>query len=295
MPDEKKLFLEVFEKTPEAAFLRKNALSARSPHAFLLHGASTPALATIASWYAQQALCIEKRQASCTCASCAAARVGSHPDLLRVGADEALNIDAVRGLARDLSTRPFLSARKLAVVERVAEASVPAMHALLKTLEEPRAKAAIVITSPHVRNLPRTILSRSVVLRIRPVPFHLLQKLLPDVNLSQDAYDATAGDWWTMAEQLTSQQNEAIALADVIAASPAQRISTITRLLLRSSKGELLDQLAMSAHVALAVQSKTGASFLPSVRFIEALQRARADSQTNLGHSSFIQLLSCAL
>src|SRR3989344_8675632 len=62
-----------------------------------------------------------------------------NPDQFRVSKIEdkkEISIDQIRKLRQFIQQKPFISSRKVAVIERLEDASIQAVNALLKNLEE---------------------------------------------------------------------------------------------------------------------------------------------------------------
>src|SRR5690606_35537516 len=91
------------------------------------------------------------------CASCQLMAAGNHPDLLEVTLKKdkrALQIDQFvgdgehrnrEGLCHDISMRPALSNRRVAVIDHADTFNVNTANALLKTLEEPPPRSLIIL------------------------------------------------------------------------------------------------------------------------------------------------------
>ena len=84
-----------------------------------------------------------------------------HPDLFVAGElDKAANIDACRGLIRDLSLRPVAARRRLGVLPAADKLLLPAANSLLKIAEEPPSHACLLFLTERSDLLP-TLRSRS--------------------------------------------------------------------------------------------------------------------------------------
>jgi DNA polymerase-3 subunit delta' len=116
------------------------------------------------------------------CESCRLAVAGNHPDLLRIAAppgSKSLKIEQFvgprerrnqEGLCHDIALRPMLGRRRVAIIDDADWFTPESANCLLKTLEEPPPGAVILlIGTARSRQLP-TILSRSQVIRFRPLP-----------------------------------------------------------------------------------------------------------------------------
>ncbi|MHC4223043.1 MAG: hypothetical protein ACYSUN_03550, partial [Planctomycetota bacterium] len=99
----------------------------------------------------------------------AAARVDSfrHPDLLVLEPDEG--IDGVRKIRERLARVPAEGPRQVLIVRDADRMSVEAHNALLKTLEEPPAGAAVFLIAEGAEFLPETVISRCRLVRATPL------------------------------------------------------------------------------------------------------------------------------
>ena len=78
----------------------------------------------------------------------------------------------------DIAIKPYSSPRKIYIMNEGEKMTVQAQNALLKTLEEPPEYAVILILTTHVEALLPTVLSRCVVLNMKPVSDALVKKYL---------------------------------------------------------------------------------------------------------------------
>ena len=105
------------------------------------------------------------------CGACGRFERGLHPDfhvLLPEKGKVGIGVDAVEALQSRLSLRP-VEGRATAVLLPDAEALTDqAQNALLKTLEEPPPRTALLLTVAAPRALLATVLSRCAVLRFPP-------------------------------------------------------------------------------------------------------------------------------
>ena len=138
------------------------------------------------------------------CESCRLAAAGNHPDLLQVArytGTKFLKVEQFigererrnqEGLCHDISLRPMISRRRVAIIDDADWFTPESANCLLKTLEEPPPGAVIIlIGTSRSRQLP-TILSRSQVIRFKPLPDEAVARLILQAGLADDA--ATAAD-----------------------------------------------------------------------------------------------------
>lgn len=133
------------------------------------------------------------------CESCRLLAAGSHPDVdvvglprdkstlpleLFIGDQQHRNQE---GLCHRIALRPYLSGRKVAIIDDADYFSQESANCLLKTLEEPPPRSLMILigTTPS-KQLP-TIRSRSQVVRFEPLAAEVLAEVL---RSSGDAADA---------------------------------------------------------------------------------------------------------
>lgn len=158
------------------------------------------------------------------CESCRLFAAGSHPDLevvglppdkselpiaLFVGDQEHRNQE---GLCHWLALKPYLSGRRVAIIDDADHFNASSANCLLKTLEEPPPRSLLILigTSP-ARQLP-TIRSRSQLVRFRPLAASDVTQILLDTGLVADRVAAT---------RLAEASGGSVARAAAAAADPA--------------------------------------------------------------------------
>lgn len=118
---------------------------------------------------AQEVLC-RTGQACKTCVACRQVAQHIHPDFIHIGPEDAVGIKAIRALLEKIS-RKAQTGRRVVIMEAVERLSIPAVNALLKTLEEPATDTQFILTTAYPGRLPATIRSRVQLARIsNPLP-----------------------------------------------------------------------------------------------------------------------------
>ena len=82
-----------------------------------------------------------------------------NPDTLHIHPDPSIGIDEVRQIQHFLSRKP-LGGKNTVVIHQAEKLTLPAQHALLKTLEEPPGNSEIYLITSFPDTLIPTILSR---------------------------------------------------------------------------------------------------------------------------------------
>jgi len=140
-------------------YFRRCRARGRLSHAYLFSGPPSSGKGEFARALARALFC-EGGQPCEVCPSCLAAEHDNHGSIHELGTEDkrAIDVADVRELSRqDRRSRSGLVVWILNEVERM---SVPAMNALLKTLEEPRPGALLLLTTQSVGSLLPTIVSR---------------------------------------------------------------------------------------------------------------------------------------
>lgn len=84
-----------------------------------------------------------------------------HPDFINLECEEGITINQIRNLIANLSFKPFLGKKKVAIIDNVENLNAQGSNALLKTLEEPSSSSVIILVS-NQQLLP-TVVSRCQV------------------------------------------------------------------------------------------------------------------------------------
>ena len=95
----------------------------------------------------------------------------SHPDFVFVEPREnVIQISQIRDLAWQLSLKPFKAQLRVALVDQAHLMTEAAQNCFLKTLEEPKGRALLILITEYPERLLPTILSRCEIIKFYPVP-----------------------------------------------------------------------------------------------------------------------------
>ncbi|HEV7694369.1 MAG TPA: DNA polymerase III subunit delta' [Hyphomonadaceae bacterium] len=196
---------------------------------------------------------------------------GNHPDLrvVRRPVDDKgkqkseIPVDSVRDLSQFFSLRPAMGGWRVAIIDAVDELNRFGSNAILKTLEEPPARAVLFLISHGEQMLLPTIRSRCRVLRCGALTETETLQVLAQAGLD----NAKAAE---MARLAPGRPGRAMQLegSDAIAASDA--VITALRNLGGSD--------ARSLHTALGLAAKSEASLAATMEALRfSLQRRAAN------------------
>lgn len=161
----------------------QNALErGKISHAYIINGEKSSGKEFIATVFAMALQCESGGKEPCqTCRSCKQALSANQPDIIKVTHEKpgTISVDDIRAqINRDVGIKPYSSNFKVYIVNEAEKMSVQAQNALLKTLEEPPEYAVILLLTTNVNSLLPTILSRCVVLNMKPAEDGLVKKYL---------------------------------------------------------------------------------------------------------------------
>jgi DNA polymerase-3 subunit delta' len=137
-----------------------------------------------------------------SCANCVQALAGTHPDLEMIAKPKDRSFLPLElfigdkehrmreGLCHNISLKPFMGGRKIAIVDDADYFNPEGANCLLKTLEEPPPRSVLILigTSP-AKQLP-TIRSRCQLIRFQPLSSEAIARLLVSEGLVADASQA---------------------------------------------------------------------------------------------------------
>lgn len=143
-------------------------------HAYIINGERNAGKEFIAKTFAMAVQCENRQDVEpCgECHSCKQALSGNHPDIIFITHEKpgTMGVDDIRRqINGDVAIKPYSGPKKIYIVSEGEKMTVQAQNALLKTLEEPPEYAVILILTDNVNTLLPTILSRCVVLNMKPV------------------------------------------------------------------------------------------------------------------------------
>lgn len=161
----------------------QNALSTgKVSHAYIINGEKSSGKEFIAKVFAMALQCETEENRPCQeCRSCRQALSGNHPDIIRVVHEKpnTISVDDIRAQVNgDVVIKPYSGKYKVYILSEAEKMTAQAQNALLKTLEEPPEYAVIMLLTSNLNALLPTILSRCVVLDMKPVPDEIVRRYL---------------------------------------------------------------------------------------------------------------------
>jgi len=154
-------------------FLQKSAKKDRISHAYLFSGQEKLGKKTTAYEFIKLILGKDVKQA--------------HYDFCFIEPiEKEIQIKQIRDLNHRLSLKPFSSPLKTAIIDRAHMMSAEAQNCLLKTLEEPRGNACLILVSEYPEFLFPTIRSRTEAIKFYPVPVKEIDSYLKERGMNHE-------------------------------------------------------------------------------------------------------------
>lgn len=305
----------------------KNAIvSKKVSHAYIINGERSSGKEFIANVFAQALQCENMEDEPCQeCHACKQAKSGNHPDIIKVTHEKpnTIGVEDIRGkINNDIGIKPYSGPYKIYIMNEGEKMTVQAQNALLKTLEEPPAYAVILILTTNVDSLLPTILSRCVVLNMKPVSDDLVKKYLmqtleipeykADVCVAFARGNVGKAKALAASEEFDNIKNEAVTLLKYIREMEIGDIVTAIRKIseYKLEINDYLDILAVWYRDVLLFKATNDANhliFKDEIQYIrkiadqstyegieiiiDALEKAKARLQANVNFDLTIELL----
>lgn len=143
--------------------LKRVVKSHKLSHAYLLVGKDLLSAAKkFAQWVNCDKLCGE-------CLSCNKIKKNSHPDVIILSKEgqTSIGIDQIRDLIRTAHLSPLESAKRIYIIDKVEDMSLPASNSFLKILESPPSYLIFILLTRSLVNVLPTIASRCQIVRVK--------------------------------------------------------------------------------------------------------------------------------
>ena len=154
-------------------------------NAYIISGEIRSGKEFIAKIFAKTLVCEKGETEPCNeCHSCAQADTFNHPDIIYLQHEKpgTIGVDDVRlGVNDTVVIKPYSSRYKVYIIEEAEKMTPQAQNALLKTIEEPPEYAVFIMLCNSLEQILPTILSRCIVLKMKPVRDDEMRKYLMQV------------------------------------------------------------------------------------------------------------------
>lgn len=161
----------------------KNAIRhEKVSHAYIFNGEEGTGKRLLAETFAKTLQCEAKGTEPCeTCVSCIQTENHNQPDIIWVthSKQNSIGVEEIREqVVSDMQIKPYSSPRKIYIIDEAEKMTVQAQNTLLKTIEEPPSYGMILLLTTNAESFLPTILSRCVVLDLKPTDDRTIKKYL---------------------------------------------------------------------------------------------------------------------
>lgn len=180
----REIFLHKEEKA--AKLFLNSRKTGRLSSAYLLYGERNAPLKETALFLAKSLGCEKDLLACDECDSCHRFEKGIHPDFILIdGETTRIKKEDIQNLQDRFSESAFEKGHRLCyVIHRIENITEKAANTILKFLEEPREGQVAILTTYNPDKVLKTILSRSVLVRIDPLDVDALQRELTEKGIT---------------------------------------------------------------------------------------------------------------
>ena len=167
-------------------FISLSVKSGKIGHAYIICGEKGTGRMELAKFFAQAIQCRgyeggEHAGEPCgTCKSCIQMAGGNQPDVITVTHEKkSIGVDEIRHQVNNtVSIKPYEYPYKIYIIPEADNMTEQAMNALLKTIEEPPEYVVMILIAESEEKLLPTILSRCLLLNMKPVSEQVISEYL---------------------------------------------------------------------------------------------------------------------
>lgn len=186
-------FSEIYGYETIKEHLQSAISTGKVSHAYVISGGLGAGKKLIASTFAQTLQCEAGGIEPCgECHSCIQAKSRNHPDIIWVKHEKpgSIGVDDIRTqLVNDMLIKPYSSPYKIYIIDEAEKLTVQAQNAMLKTIEEPPAYGIVILLASNPDIFLQTILSRCVVLDLKPLKDEVVISCLKNMDSKLGDYE----------------------------------------------------------------------------------------------------------
>lgn len=258
--------------------------SKRMPHAVLFAGPNGIGKSMVAKVLGTALLCSAREERPCgVCHSCQQMSYGSHPDFLLIAPDGAnIKIEQIRTLQQEVSVAPYISQRRVCIIDGADLMTTQAANSLLKVLEDPPGEIVFILIAANRQMLLPTIISRCMVISFQPLADDVLAQALmvkghlPE--LSEVAARLSGGRLGLALAMLEpegfSLRNQALEIMEDVVENKMEIIWHTTALLEKMERNEILQIIKYITYILrdiLLLVTGQGRQLLLNIDIVEEL------------------------
>ncbi len=179
-------FSDIIDQEQMKEHMQHGLRTGKVSHAYIISGENGSGKEYVARIFAKALQCSDRQEreglleACDKCPSCIKAEAGTHPDIITITHEKStIGVDDIRlQLRDDVVIKPYESDYKIYIIPEGEKMTPAAQNALLKTLEEPPSYIVIIILTSNLNAFLPTIISRCIVLPMKPARDDSIRKYL---------------------------------------------------------------------------------------------------------------------
>lgn len=180
-------FDEFFGNESAVKSLKNAVEKGRISNSYVFEGIGGIGKRLCAEIFARSIVCESSNKPCDACPSCKKAKTYNHPDILYLEKPKdkaSIGVDDIREkILNEVYLKPYLSDRRIFIIDDGDALSVEAQNALLKVLEEPPDNVSFIICVKSTDRLLNTVLSRSFVVSFFPLSSHEIYSYIKNDNI----------------------------------------------------------------------------------------------------------------
>ena len=169
-------------------FLQKVIVKDKLANTYLFYGPKGLGKKLTSKYFIKSIFCKDNNTKPCNkCYSCKSLDNNTFLDLYSLGLDKTkLKADDVKEFLHKLSLSNLNGSKKIGIIYNIDYINLFGANALLKTLEETPKDASIILIADSITNIPATIISRSQLVKFKPLELEDMKKWLENFDLEKD-------------------------------------------------------------------------------------------------------------
>ncbi len=168
--------------------LKNSIKNNKVSHFYIIDGKEKTGKELIAKSFAKLLLCENSDIEPCLkCSSCLSFDTNNNPDFFFIdGSKKNIGVSEIRdNIINNIKTKPFKYKYKVFILKDAHKMTIQAQNAILKTVEDPPSFAIFIMLSKNHKIFLPTIISRSVLFRIKPLSKEDIEGYLLKQGISQ--------------------------------------------------------------------------------------------------------------
>ncbi len=170
--------------------IQKSILKKHISHAYIIHGEAGSGKKLLANTIAKTLQCQKQQATPCNvCSSCLTFDSKNHPDIFYIKAEKnknSISVEDIRQqLIKNMEIKQYKYPFKIFIIDKADTMTISAQNALLKTLEEPPYYGILFLLANNVDRFLPTILSRCVVIKLKPVATNKIEQYLIEHHFAE--------------------------------------------------------------------------------------------------------------